>query len=234
MGLQVVVRYWGKAWRIDFITKEDKGMKTILDIGSTHVNDKGKIKKVIDVIAQKRNHALKFQLFPDKPEYTKSGNIVLKKHMFEWAYQYGKDVGVEVSASVFGKEESDFLKQFNPPWVKFGYSMKHDPLIEEWEGTETIVTSDLMTILDVPRFHDVKHMWTYTIHGQTVYPVHAHIRLLGITKESGGLYEGFSNHGMIPHLESFVWLKYYEYHIRPDNKKDTCPDAIFAVCIDEI
>lgn len=94
--------------------------KIILDFGSgnTCQNNPNIIKDMYDeldkVNTRKHEVIVKWQLFKKAPP-----NIPLSHSMFTFAYDYGRNLNYQVTASVFDKESLDFLLSFpSIPFVK--------------------------------------------------------------------------------------------------------------------
>lgn len=106
----------------------------ILDFGSgnTCQNDKSIIKNMYDELKKidnkKHEIIVKWQLFKEAGE-----NIPLGKEIFKFAYEYGKNIGYQVTASVFDIESLNFLLEYDIPFVKIAnnkelyYLIKHIP-----------------------------------------------------------------------------------------------------------
>ncbi len=104
--------------------------RIILDFGSgnTCKNQKSYIRKMYDELKRidrnKHEIIVKWQLF------NRAGiNISLKQEMFNFAYEYGNELGYKVTASVFDKESLDFLLLHDIPFVKIANNRMLDYLI---------------------------------------------------------------------------------------------------------
>lgn len=176
-------------------------MHIAIDPGSTHMGKKKFIKELVEDARRANVSSLKFQLFPNKPEFTDCGNVWLDPDLFKVAYKQGKKERVLVTASVFGKEEAEFLADFDVPYVKFAYSMKDQfDLMRGFlnKGTKVVVTSDPMHVMKInDEFNDEKNLiklYTATIHGQTLYPVNFEIDFDGLFTRNR--FDGFSDHSL--------------------------------------
>jgi sialic acid synthase SpsE len=102
----------------------------ILDFGSgnTCVNNKEVIKQMYDELKKvdtgKHEIIAKWQLFEVAGE-----NIPLTKKSFDYAYEYGNELGYKVTASIFDKESLDFLLKHEIPFVKIANNRMLDFLI---------------------------------------------------------------------------------------------------------
>jgi sialic acid synthase SpsE len=104
--------------------------KIILDFGSgnTCKNRTDYIETMYNELKKVDNNKheiiVKWQLF------TICGfNLPLAKDSFNFAYEYGKKLGYQVTASVFDKESLDFLINFDIPFVKLANRRDTDYLI---------------------------------------------------------------------------------------------------------
>ena len=104
----------------------------ILDFGSgnTCKNDKLYVKRMIDELKAvdnwKHNIIIKWQLFKRAGD-----NMPLEHNVFDYAYNYAKELGYETTASVFDKESLEFLLGYNIPFVKLANRRSLDWLIGE-------------------------------------------------------------------------------------------------------
>ena len=102
----------------------------ILDFGSgnTCKNDKEYISKMYDELKKvdtgKHEIIVKWQLFEVAGE-----NIPLTKKSFDYAYEYGNELGYKVTASIFDKESLDFLLKHEIPFVKIANNRMLDFLV---------------------------------------------------------------------------------------------------------
>jgi sialic acid synthase SpsE len=90
----------------------------ILDISAnTHKNNIDYLKLMIDELHKVDNHKydviLKAQLFRSA-----GPNIVLDKNVFDFMYNYGKQLGYKVTSSVFDDDSLSFLLKYNPCFIK--------------------------------------------------------------------------------------------------------------------
>ena len=104
----------------------------VLDFGSgnTCKNDKYLVKKMIDALIEVDNKnydvIIKWQLFKNAGE-----NIPLKQNVFDYAYNYAKDLGYKTTSSVFDVESLVFLLNYEIPFVKISCNPKYDFLMKE-------------------------------------------------------------------------------------------------------
>ena len=103
----------------------------VLDFGSgnTCKNKKEYIKTMYDELKKvdtgKNEIIVKWQLFSIAGD-----NIPLTQDMFDYAYNYGKELGYKVTSSIFDKESLEFLLQYKIPFVKIANNRMLDFLIK--------------------------------------------------------------------------------------------------------
>lgn len=109
---------------------ENKSVKIILDFGSgnTCKNDKRYIKRMYDELEKvnsgKHEVIVKWQLFKRAGK-----NIPLTEEAFEYAYDYGKQLGYDVTASVHDQTTLKFLLMYDIPFVKLANRRELDYLV---------------------------------------------------------------------------------------------------------
>lgn len=235
--------------------------RLIAELGSCHMGKIERIKEAIDRCKAVGIDALKLQLFPNKEPYVPT-NIWLPPDMFQEAFEYGKSVGLPVSASVFDEESLTFLQKLKPEFIKISYSQKHNGGSHNGEicwaesiylnGIEPIVSCDIMT----------EHLVSATatkLYCIPEYPVRYEVCFDGIfegnyvdsgipTKtafpnmpDEGNLltyrFQGFSDHTLgIRQTRRAIQsgAQVIEKHVRLGYNDETCPDAFFAVKIEEL
>jgi sialic acid synthase SpsE len=134
--------------------------RIILDFGSgnTCKNSKPYIKKMYDKLKEIDNNKheiiVKWQLFE------KAGNnIPLSKQSFDYAYHYGKDLGYQVTSSIFDRHSLDFLMTYEVPFIKIANNRRLDHLIKYIpEEIMLYISSDLPLYID-RRKETYKHLW---------------------------------------------------------------------------
>lgn len=134
----------------------------ILELGSGNScrNDEAVVKDMIDGIAETGIDAvLKWQLFENEPP-----NVPLERDVFEYAYEYGRKQGFDVTASVFDLEGMVYLMNFDVPFVKIACrrelyplaGMAHDylvPAVVSYPDRRQWAETDLVTPLCcVPKY----------------------------------------------------------------------------------
>lgn len=175
---------------------------------------------------------LKYQFFPDTKKYTECGNIPTPLDWWEPIWKRSKEVDLPITASVFDPGSLDMLSRYNVPFIKLGYSIGFK---KEWieflttaqeKQPQVVVTCDVMNDHLVPDW--CIKLWTHTIHGQTVYPVHTELKWDGLFPR----FDGFSDHtlGVNQALRAkqagATWI---EKHMTLDHPEITAPDAKFAL-----
>lgn len=129
-------------------------MKTrvIAELGSCHMGRWDRLKEAIETAKEVGVDALKLQLFPDDAPFVPP-NIWLKPEFFSKAFNYGKKIGLPVSASVFDKENAVFLLEHKPVFVKLAYSQRKMAhwIITEPTNAELIISCDTMSDHLVPK-----------------------------------------------------------------------------------
>lgn len=203
-------------------------VRLIAELGSCHMGKLERIKEAIDRAKAVKIDALKLQLFQNEEKYTSSGNIWLSQEIFKLAFEYGRSVDLPVTASVFDMESYYFLRNLQPEFIKFSYSNKHQWWIQDAldHKFETIVSCDVMTDHLVPS-HATK---LYCI---PEYPVRYEVAFEGLFPR----FHGFSDHTLgIKQTQRAIerGAQIIEKHIRLGYKDETCPDARFAVTVEEL
>jgi N-acetylneuraminate synthase/N,N'-diacetyllegionaminate synthase len=191
-------------------------MKIIVDIGSTHMGKYEYLMELLEVAESAGVDALKFQFFKDKPP-----NIEFPSQLVGPLMDKAK---IEVFASVWDKQDMDFLKDHGCKSIKFAYSMRNElKLIERaLKLFETVyVSGDVMTdfLPGVTRLYCIPE-----------YPVIYHPSFNCLFD---GRFHGYSDHtlGIVDTLSAFSsGAKIIEKHITLDH--DDClnvPDGKFAL-----
>jgi len=104
----------------------------ILDFGSGNscLNDKKIVKKMYDELKKvdtgKHTIICKWQLFLEA-----GNNIPLDRDVFDFAYEYGNELGYRVTSSVFDKDSLEFLLLYDVPMIKIANNRELDWLIGE-------------------------------------------------------------------------------------------------------
>jgi sialic acid synthase SpsE len=139
--------------------------KLILDLGSgnTCKNSEAYACRMIEQVAKidtkKHEIIFKFQLFLDAPP-----NISLDRKVFKYAYDFAKESGYKVTASVFDKDSLSFLLDFDVPFIKIAcrddlYDLMGDiprrvPIYASYEGglINVLWGSNLTWLYCVPEY----------------------------------------------------------------------------------
>lgn len=197
--------------------------RVIAEIGSTHARDIKRVKKFIDLCAELKVDAVKFQLFSEHSIFAKN-NVWLPPDLYMEILEYCRDQYLDCSASVFDEDSFEFLLLTEPPFVKFAYSQRDKT---DWikevinHGIEAIVSCDCMSDRLIP-FEATK---LFCI---AQYPVYFQINF----DELFPRFDGFSDHtlGFEQTLNAVsAGAKIIEKHVRCTSKPDSCADSAFAL-----
>jgi sialic acid synthase SpsE len=202
--------------------------RLIAELGSCHMGKIERLKEAVDRCKVSAIDHLKFQLFPNDDKYTKVGNVWLSHELFREVFLYGKESGVSVSASVFDLESYYFLRNLQPDFIKFAFSMKETSwMIKDCldHGFEAIVSCDVMT----DHLVDRRATKLYCI---PEYPVRYEVAFDDLFHR----FHGFSDHTLGTRqtkraIEAGAQI--IEKHVRLGHEDETCPDARFAVLIED-
>lgn len=203
---------------------EAMSVKVCVDPGSTHMGKLDYCKQLIDLAAETKCYAIKFQLFPNSPEFTKSGNIPLSFSMFEQLVPYCPPE-LKLFASIWDNSALDLLNKHNL-MIKFAYSQRNNrSLICKAFSTslQTIwISSDVMT--SFPKNARWKRLYCIP-----QYPVPFEPSFEGIFPDR---FDGFSDHtlGILQSLRAAnAGAQYIEKHITLGYDDIDCPDNKFAL-----
>lgn len=199
-------------------------MNIVLDPGSTHDGRKHLCIELIDRCKDIKAPILKFQLFPNKPEFTAAGNIPLNYDWFGELVKHGWKRGVQVTASAFDQPAMDLLMRYEVPFVKFAYSQKDKINNIKGilaQGKKVCVSTDVMNLHTLPKDKNLiklfcqpvyPTMWTTNFEG--LFPMFD-----GVSDHSLGITESLAayNHGA-QWLEKHVTLPYKESKATPDGR----------------
>lgn len=202
----------------------------IAELGSCHMGKLGRIKEAIHKVRDQQIWGLKLQLFQNKPQYTSVGNIWLDPEIFTEAFYYAKSQGVNLSASAFDAESALFLLTHNPKFVKLAYGKKEEGQWFENFFGETIISCDVMTDHLVSK-DDTK---LYCI---PEYPVRYQVDFNTLFTGSPPRFNGFSDHTLGLHQTQqaiAAGAQIIEKHVRLGYADETCPDARFAVNLEDL
>lgn len=209
-------------------------IRLIAELGSCHMGNLDRIKEAIDRCKASGIDALKLQLFPNEAPYVPT-NIYLPPEMFREAFEYGKQVGLPVSASVFDMDSLIFLQNLQPEFIKLSYSQKHNAQCfnEEINWAEGIYLKGIEPIVSCDVMSDQSVSATATkLYCIPEYPVRYEVAF----DELFPRFDGFSDHTLGTRqtrraIESGAQI--IEKHVRLGYDDETCPDARFAVTIEE-
>lgn len=201
--------------------------RLIAELGSCHMGKLERIKLAIDLCHTRSIWGLKLQLFPNEAPYVPA-NIWLSPGMFYQAFEYAKEQGVRLSASVFDEESFEFLLKLEPEFIKFSYSKSNK---RYWinrtleSGIEAIVSCDVMNEAQI----NVGATKLYCI---PEYPVRYEVAF----DELFPRFHGFSDHTLglrQTKRATEAGAMIVEKHVKLGIPDEECPDAQFAVNISE-
>lgn len=205
----------------------------ILDMGSgnTCQNNKNYVKKMYDELKKidTRKHSItcKWQLFKEA-----GANIPLNRDIFDFAYKYGRELGYEVTSSVFDKESLDFLLQYEIPFIKIANNRSLDWLIGEIPRKIPICAS-YGTTIDINK-HLSKNCLNKKVEIALMcvskYP--ANVNDYGITFGKR-LYDQLNTIGISDHTTDFeLWHRFQpkiiEWHFVLEYDKNNLDGGLFA------
>lgn len=205
-------------------------IRLIAELGSCHMGKLERIKEAVDRCKTAGIDAVKLQLFPNEKKYTEVGNVYLSHEIFKQAFQYGREVGLAVTASVFDLESYYVLRNLQVDFIKFAYSKKEEMA---WaildcinHKFEAIVSCDVMTD------HLVNPQAT-KLYCIPEYPVRYEVDFDALFPR----FKGFSDHTLgVRQTRRAIeaGAQIIEKHVRLGYDDETCPDARFAVTIEEL
>ncbi len=199
-------------------------MHFIAEAGSCHMNNKDYIKEFVETAFEAGADSVKFQLFPDTPEFTSTGNIAISRENFEFAYNMAPSL---ITASVFTENDLDYLISLKPSYIKFAFSKRNET---NWfqkcidAQIPIIITT---TIWDAAPVNAVKLVTAYQ-GNEAVYPNPYMMDFSGLFPE---YFQGYSDHSIgwhNAHQSKLAGAQYVEKHMKLDKPDIKCPDAVFA------
>jgi sialic acid synthase SpsE len=205
-------------------------LKLIAEFGSCHMGKIAHIKEAIDRCSVAGIDYLKLQLFPNEAPFVPE-NVWLDPEIYTEAAEYAYDKGLILSASVFDEKSLSFLLEDQPLFYKFAFSKKAR---QDWierahlhagSYSQIFVSCDVMTDHLVPNY--CKKLYCIP-----EYPVRYEIAF----DELFPRFDGFSDHTMgIRQTKRAIeaGAKVIEKHVRLGRDHEICPDARFAVTIEE-
>lgn len=202
-------------------------VRLIAELGSCHMGKLERIKEAIDRCKAAGIDALKLQLFANEEPYVPT-NVWLDPSDYYEAVSYGRKVGLPVGTSVFSSNLLEVaLSTPGTAFIKFAFSKKESKhLIDRsLQHMETIVSCDVMTEHLVPK--------TATkLYCIPEYPVSYEVCF----DELFPRFDGFSDHTLgtrqtVRAIQAGAQI--IEKHVRLGYEDETCPDARFAVFIEE-
>lgn len=116
-------------------------------------NDKDTVNIMIDkAIENKPDHidlVFKWQLYTKIKTYVDI--ISLRHDIFEYAYEYAAKCGFKTTASVFDKENLEYLKQFDIPFIKIACQTD---LYDFRKDTWSLLSDDIKNVVSVKNSDD--------------------------------------------------------------------------------
>lgn len=202
------------------------GIYITLDPGSTHNHKLDYARELIDIASDCGADCIKFQLFPDTPEFTIKGNVPLPYDWFPGLMSYGQKKHIRVAASVFDWIGLQLCMQHNVPYIKFAYSQKSKRGWMEGPlnmGKRLFVSADTMSLPSLPENSNITRLYCIP-----EYPVKYEVAFDGLFPP----FDGFSDHtlGYQQTIRATEFgAKYIEKHITLPYSDITCPDKYFAL-----
>jgi N,N'-diacetyllegionaminate synthase len=198
-----------------------KSIKVIVDPGSTHMGKIEYAKEAIDLAAENKCWAIKFQLFKGE-EFTKNGNIELPREWWPKLVEYAKD-RIIIFSSVFDFEAIDLLTKYESPYIKIPYSQrKRFRAYYPFMKMEIIISCHPSEVYNYPNcirlFCIPEYPVLYKIDFNEIFTRYP--------------FNGFSDHtlGFKQTLETIKYgARYIEKHITLNHKNINCPDNNFAL-----
>lgn len=197
----------------------------ILDMSAnTHKNNKDYLKRIMDSIKEidtgKHEIIFKAQLFQFAPP-----NMPLDYDVFDFMYDYGKEMGYKVTSSVFDLFSLKFLLEYNPIFIKIANNRSLDYLIDLIPRGLTVYKS--MSFSEMCHSYDHKVINLFCV---SKYPaklddykkleicqdVH-HCGYLDFTKGKGNVIQlAVSDHtiglDLFKKYQPAIWEKHYKLH----------------------
>ncbi len=194
-------------------------VKIIAEIGSCHMANKDYCKEAIDLAAENKCYAIKFQLFQDMYP-----NISLPREWWGELVDYAKGK-ITIFASAFDMGAVNLLEEHKSPYVKFAYSQrKYWKLIDKARKFAKVIVS--CSPYD-SHFYPKDVIRLFCI---SEYPVRYNINFDNIFSRYP--FDGFSDH-TLGYRQTFQAIRYgaeiIEKHITLDHKDINCPDHYFAL-----
>lgn len=200
-------------------------VKVIVDPGSCHYRQYRHCISLIEAAKFAGADAIKFQMFKNLPP-----NIALPYEWMPELIEFGRDIDIEVFASVWDQEGYDVLKECGCKSIKFSYSQRNSSLLEQAiSDFENIYTSNDViypniwgSIINIVQLYCVPE-----------YPVKRFIDFKGKFDDNGSNnFDGFSDHtlGFNQTLSAVRnGAKVIEKHFQLNGLPPMCPDATFAL-----
>ena len=192
----------------------------IADPGSTHGGYGDTAQDLVDIALDAGCDAIKFQLFPNDPKYTDSGNIFFDHKLLKTLIDDNAKKPIEIFASCFDLTSYRYCIDYGMKSMKLAYSMRECTYLQQRNAWDSLyISGDIFTNFpeNAIRLFCIPE-----------YPVKHEISFDGLFPER---FDGFSDHtlGYRQTLNAVRnGAKYIEKHIRPETCVD-CPDSRFAL-----
>ncbi|HRZ15335.1 MAG TPA: N-acetylneuraminate synthase family protein [Candidatus Omnitrophota bacterium] len=201
-------------------------VKIIADPGSCHMGRIDYAFELIETAAHAGCDAIKFQLF--KAQNVGAGNIQLPREWWPDLCARARSLGIEISASAFDWDAVRLLIDSGAPWIKFSYSCRMSPNVQEAAKQIPVIVS--CGPMDVAKLiYSGGSNWT-TLFCVPEYPVLYDIDFSSIFHLFP--FDGFSDHtlGFGQTIGAVrAGAQVIEKHITLDHPDIDCPDHAFAL-----
>lgn len=202
-------------------------MKVILDPGSTHNQDKGYVRELLQLAASVKADAIKFQLFPDN----KNGNLKLNPAWLDFILAEAK---LPVYASVWNGAEDELIRR-GVKQVKLSHSQrsKLPGFYDVHEKNFDLIHCTFSPLDYFDQQEKLVPYFTLVSNDVVEYPAMYECHFGTIFNR----FQGFSDHSV--GYENAVrakeaGCKYLEKHITLDHKDISCPDSRFGLKPNEL
>lgn len=219
----------------------------IAEIGSNHNQDLAEALNLIDIAKKAGANAVKFQIFRAEDLYKKKSlQNKVKKYEFNTSWYkklnaYCKAKKIDIFASTFGKESTNFLIKYNPPYIKWA-SSELTKLSNLYQAASfkipMILSTGMADLAEVCEAVEVckaaGNDKIILMHSQSLYPTKnqdMNLNSLKVLKNIFHLSLGISDHSkndISSILAVAMGATYFEKHITMD-KNQLGPDHHYAL-----
>lgn len=211
--------------------------RLIVDIGSCHDGKPETAFGLIDAAADAGAWGVKGQLFPDREEFTRTGNVPLPEDWIHRLVDRGRKRRCKVFFSSFGEphEQERYLRLMWSEGMRiakfaFPHRYRHGLINQSLGSFEEVIVSmspmDLWLFPDHPR---LTKLYCHSIHGEPVYPVESVLDFAAILPLG---FDGVSLHtlGTDQMIRAInAGAKVLEVHMKLPDTPLRIPDARFAL-----